>query len=116
MKKRIQRAKKLLQVQSQLLLTERLELQTLKDAMAEAQKEEEKAIALLSEQRFDVIPPSFLARRVAASAIKIKSCEALLETQIAKTLDHARKEQLVRKKLDHEYASHLRKNRSLRFR
>jgi cell division protein FtsL len=35
--------------------------------------------------------------------MRIRNCEALLETQIEKTLDQARKEQLVRKKLESEY-------------
>lgn len=113
MKKRIQRAKKLLDVQSQLLMTERLELQVLKDAMADAQKEEQKAIALLAENGLDAIPPSFLVRRAVSSALRIKTYESLLQAQIEKTLDHARKEQLVRKRLDSEYASHFRKESEL---
>ncbi len=100
MKNRIRRAKRLLQVQSRLLLTERLELQTLRDTLAEAREEEQKAISLLNDEACQVVPPSFLIRRAVSSAAKIKSCEALLESQVEKTLDHARREQLVKKKLD----------------
>ena len=113
MKKRIRRAKKLLKVQSQLLMTERLELHTLKEAMAEAQQEEQKAFALLSEGGFDAIQPRLLVRRAASAALRIKSCESLLQTQIEKTLDHARKEQLVKKRLEDEYASLLKKETEL---
>ncbi len=103
MKNRIKRAKRLLHVQSRLLLTERLELQTLKDALAEARQEEEKAISLLNQETSQVIPPSFLVQRAVSSAARIKSCETLLEAQVEKTLDHARREQLVKKKLDSEH-------------
>jgi hypothetical protein len=113
MNKRIRRAKKLVQVQSQLLMMERLELQTIKEAMAEAQKEEQKAIALLSEGEFDAIPARLLVRRAASAALKVKSCESLLQTQIEKTLDHARKEQVVKKRLEYEYASLFRKETEL---
>ena len=50
MRNRIRRAKRLLHVQSRLLLTERLELQTLRDALAVAQQEEQKAISLLNQE------------------------------------------------------------------
>ena len=102
MKNRIRRAKRLLRVQSRLLLTERLELQTVKDALAAAQEEEQKAIALLNQEESPMIPSSFLVRRAASSAVKIKNWEGLLETQLEKTLDHARREQLVKKRLDSE--------------
>ena len=105
MKNRIRRAKRLLQVQSRLLLTERLELQTLKDALAAAQEEEQKAIALLNQEESPMIPSSFLVRRAASSAVKIKNSEGLLERQLEKTLDHARREQLVKKRLDSETQS-----------
>ena len=98
MKNRIQRAKRLLHVQSRLLLTERLELQIVKDALAAAQEEEQKAIALLNREESPMIPSSFLVRRAASSAVKIKNWDALLETQVEKTLDHARREQLVKKR------------------
>ena len=102
MKNRIRRAKRLLRVQSRLLLTERLELQTLKDALAQAQEAEQKAIALLNQEESPMIPSSFLVRRAASSAVKIKNGETLIEAQVEKTLDHARREQLVKKKLDSE--------------
>jgi hypothetical protein len=105
MKNRIRRAKRLLRVQSRLLLTERLELQTLKDALAAAQEEEQKAIALLNQEESPMIPSSFLVRRAASSAVKIKNSEGLLERQLEKTLDHARREQLVKKRLDSETQS-----------
>ena len=102
MKNRIRRAKRLLRVQSRLLLTERLELQTLKDLLAQAQEAEQTAIALLNQEVSPMIPSSFLVRRAASSAVKIKNWEALLEAQVEKTLDYARREQLVKKKLDSE--------------
>ena len=102
MKNRIRRAKRLLRVQSRLLLTERLELQTLKDSLAQAQEAEQTAIALLNQEVSPMIPSSFLVRRAASSAVKIKNWEALLEAQVEKTLDYARREQLVKKKLDSE--------------
>jgi len=105
MKNRLQRAKRLLRVQSRLLLTERLELQVLKDALAQAQEEEQKAIALLNQEVSPMIPYSFLVRRAASSAVKIKNWDALLEAQVEKTLDHARREQLVKKKVDSETQS-----------
>lgn len=89
-----------MQVQSRLLLTERLELQTLRDTLAEARKEEEKAISLMNQNSSQMIPPGILVRRAVSSAAKIKSFENLLEAQVEKTLDHARREQLVKKKLD----------------
>ncbi len=101
MKNRIRRAKRLLRVQSRLLLTEKLELQTAKDALVAAQREAQKAIALLN-QEDSVVPSSFLVRVAASSAVKIKNCEALLEAQVEKTLDHARREQLVKKRLETE--------------
>jgi hypothetical protein len=102
MKNRIRRAKRLLRVQSRLLLTERLELQALKESLAQAQEAEQRAIALLNQEVSPMIPSSFLVRRAASSAVKIKNWEALLEAQVAKTLDHARREQLVKRKLDSE--------------
>ena len=113
MKNRIRRAKRLLRVQSKLLLTERLALQTLKDALAEAQQEEQKAIALLNREEPPMIPPGFLVRRAASSALRIKHSEALLEAQVEKTLDHARREQLVKKKLDTETESFSRKENKI---
>ncbi len=89
-----------MQVQSRLLLTERLELQTLRDTLTEAREEEEKAISLLNQDSSQMIPPGILVRRAVSSAAKIKSFENLLEAQVEKTLDHARREQLVKKKLD----------------
>ena len=100
MRTRIRRARRLLQVQSRLLLTERLELQTLRDTLTEAREEEEKAISLLNQDSSQMIPPGILVRRAVSSAAKIKSFENLLEAQVEKTLDHARREQLVKKKLD----------------
>ena len=96
-----------MQVQSRLLMTERLELQVLKDALAEAREEEQKAISFLNQEASQIIPPDFLVRRAVSSAAKIKSCEALLEAQVEKTLDHARRKQLVQKRLDsaHEILS-----------
>ena len=108
MKNRIRRAKRLLRVQSRLLLTERLELQTLKDALAQAQEAEQKAIALLNQEESPMIPSSFLVRRAASSAVKIKNGETLIEAQVEKTLDHARREQLVKKKLESETQSFFR--------
>jgi hypothetical protein len=102
MKNRIRRAKRLLRVQSRLLLTERLELQTLQDALAAAQQEEQTAIAFLNQEATPMIPSSFLVRRAASAAVKIKNAEAPLEAQLEKTLDHARREQLVKKRLDSE--------------
>ncbi len=109
MKNRVRRAKRLLQVQSRLLLTERIELQSLKDSLAEAQEAEQKAIALLNQEASPMIPSSFLVRRAASSAVKIKNWEGLLEAQVEKTLDHARREQLVKKKLDSETQNFSRK-------
>ncbi len=102
MKNRIRRAKKLLQVQNQMLLAERLQLQTLEGTLEQARKHENDAFSLLNDERSQV-PPHFLVRRAASSIMRIRNCEALLETQIEKTLDQARKEQLVRKKLESEY-------------
>ena len=102
MKNRLKRAKRLLRVQSRLLLTERLELQTLKDELAQAKEQERKAIALLNQEDSMAIPPSFLVRKAAFSAVRIKHWEALLEAQVEKTLDHARREQLVKKRVDSE--------------
>lgn len=102
MKNRIRRAKRLLRVQSKLLLTERLELESMRGELAQAREEEQKAIALLNEEAPPEVPPNFLVRRAAASAVKIKNWEGLLETQVEKTLDHARREQLVKKKLESE--------------
>jgi hypothetical protein len=102
MKNRIRRAKRLLRVQSRLLLTERLELQTAKDGLAAAQEEEQQAIALLNREESPMIPFSFLVRRAAFSAVKIKNWEGLVEMQVEKTLDHARREQLVKKRVDSE--------------
>jgi len=102
MKNRIRRAKRLLRVQSKLLLTERLELESVRGELAQAREEEQKAIALLNEEAPSEVPPRFLVRRAASSAVKIKNWEGLLETQAEKTLDHARREQLVKKKLESE--------------
>ena len=104
MKTKIRRIKKLLKLQSHLLSTERLELQTIKDAMEQTQREHHEAVSLLSEPP-DCIPSDFLIHRAKASATKIRNCEALLETQREKTLDQARKEKLVKKKLDEEFAN-----------
>ena len=113
MKNGIRRAKRLLRVQSRLLLTERLELQTVKDALAAAQEEEQQAIALLNREESPMIPSSFLVRRAAFSAVKIKNWEGLLETQVEKTLDHARREQLVKKRLDSETESFARNEQKI---
>ena len=113
MKNRIRRAKRLLRVQSRLLLTERLELQTVKDALAAAQEEEQKAIALLNQEVSPMIPSSFLVRRAASSAVKIKNWDALFEAQVEKTLDHARREQLVKKRLDSETESFARNEQQI---
>jgi hypothetical protein len=102
MKNRIRRAKRLLRVQSKLLLTERLELESVRGELAQAREEEQKAIALLNEEAPPEVPPSFLVRRAATFAVKIKNWEGVLETQVEKTLDHARREQLVKKKLESE--------------
>jgi len=113
MKNRIRRAKRLLRVQSRLLLTERHELQTLKGSLAQAQEAEQKAIALLNQEESPMIPSSFLVRRAAFSAVKIKNWEGLLETQVEKTLDHARREQLVKKRLDSETESFARNEQKI---
>ncbi len=105
MKNRIKRAKRLLRVQSRLLLTERLELQTVNNALAQAREAEQKAIALLNQEEPPLVPSNFLVRRAVSSAVRIKNWEAQLETQLEKTLDHARREQLVKKKLDSENES-----------
>jgi uncharacterized protein YfeS len=70
--------------------------------LAAAQEEEQQAIALLNREEPSIIPSSFLVRRAAFAAVKIKNCEGLLETQVEKTLGHARREQLVKKRLDSE--------------
>jgi hypothetical protein len=104
MRKKIQRTKKLLEVQKKLLLTERGELQNLKDTLAQAHKEEDEAFSLLNDEGSTVIPPHLLVRRAVSSAVKIRDFEGLLQAQTERTLDQARREQLVRKKLDSHYA------------
>jgi hypothetical protein len=104
MKRKIKRTKKLLEVQKKLLLTERQELQNLKDTLAQALQDEQDAYSLLNDERSELIPPHLLVRRAVSSSLKIRNFEGLLEAQTEKTLDQARREQLVRKKLDSQYA------------
>lgn len=99
MRNRIRRAKRLLRLQSQLLLTERLQAQALANTLDQAQEEERKAIACLNAESSPVIPPGFLVRRAALSAARIKIAGALLSAQVEKTVGEARKEQLVKKQL-----------------
>jgi hypothetical protein len=103
MKRKIKRTKKLLVVQEKLLLTERQELQNLKETLDRALQEEREALSLLNDERSELIPPQLLVRRAVSSALKVRSVEGLLEAQTQKTLDQARREQLVRKKLDTQY-------------
>jgi exopolyphosphatase/pppGpp-phosphohydrolase len=99
MRKKIKRTRKLLEVQEKMLLTERQELQTIKARLAQAQHEQQEALSWLSEDRSDAVPPSLLVKRALSSTIKIRTSEGLLQAQIEKTLDQARREQMVRKKL-----------------
>jgi hypothetical protein len=104
MKRKIARTKKLLEVQKKLLLTERQELQSLKDTLAQVRRDEQEAYSLLNNDRSESIPPHLLVRRAVSSALKIRGFEGLLEAQTEKTLDQARREQLVRKRLDSQFA------------
>ncbi|MFZ1110686.1 MAG: hypothetical protein WAN43_20365 [Rhodomicrobium sp.] len=104
MKRKIKRTRKLLEVQKKLLLTERQELQNLKDTLAQARQDELDAYSLLNDERSKLMPPHLLVRRAVSSALRIRNFEGLLEAQTEKTLDQARREQLVRKKLDSQYA------------
>jgi hypothetical protein len=99
MRKKIRRTRKLLEVQEKMLLTERQELQTIRARLAQAQQEQQEALSWLSEDRSDAVPPSLLIRRALSSTIKIRTSESLLEAQVERTLDQARREQMVRKKL-----------------
>jgi hypothetical protein len=103
MKKKIKRTKKLLEVQEKLLMTERQELQTLKDTLEQARQDEHHAYSLLGDERSELIHPRLLVRRAVFSAQRIRTSEGLLEAQTEKTLDQARREQLVRKRLDSQY-------------
>jgi hypothetical protein len=104
MRKKIKRTKKLLEVQKKLLLTERQELQNIKDTLTQAQNEQHVVFQLLNTDASHVIPPRMLARRAVTSAIRIRDFEGLLQAQTEKTLDQARREQMVKKKLDSHYA------------
>ncbi len=99
MRKKIQRTMKLLDVQEKLLLTERRELQNLRDTLTQAQNEQQEALSRLNDGRSGAVPPHLLVRRALSSTIKIRNFEGLLQAQIDKTLDQARREQMVRKKL-----------------
>ncbi len=102
MREKIKRTRRLLEVQRKLLLTDRQELAALRDLLLQAKDEEAQVLSFLNSERSALIPPQFLVRRVASSTLKIRDCENLLQAQTEKTLDQARKEQLVKKKLDAE--------------
>jgi hypothetical protein len=102
MRKKIKRTRRLLEVQRKLLSTDRLELAVLRDSLVQAKEDEAQVLSFLNSDRSALIPPQFLVRRVASSTIRIRDCEKLLQAQTEKTLDQARKEQLVKKKLDSE--------------
>lgn len=102
MREKIKRTRRLLEVQRKLLLTDRQELAALRDSLLQAKEEEAQVFSFLTSERSAPIPPEFLLRRVTLSMLKIRDCENLLQAQTEKTLDQARKEQLVKKKLDLE--------------
>lgn len=85
-----------------MLKTERLELQTLQDTLDQSRNEEHQAISLLNEGTSQV-PPQFLVRRAVSATLKTRNSEFLLEAQLQKTLDQARREHLVKKRLEAEY-------------
>ncbi len=102
MREKIKRTRRLLEVQRKLLLSDRQELAALRDSLLQAKEEEAQVLSFLNSERSALIPPQFLVRRVTSSMLKIRDCENLLQAQTEKTLDQARKEQLVKKKLESE--------------
>ncbi len=104
MKNRLYHVKRLFEVQHQLYRMELLKLHEFQHTAAQAHKAESDALSLLSAGHSPAIPLQLVARMSAAASIKARAHQAMLEAQMAQTLDQSGKESVARRRLDDERA------------
>jgi hypothetical protein len=104
-KKPLYRAKKLFEVQHQLYRMELSKLQALQQSVWQAQKAEQDALSALSAGQPSAMPSRLAATMAAAANTRVRAQQASLETQMAQTLDLARKESIARRRVENERAN-----------
>ncbi len=104
MKKRLQRAKRLFEVQHQLYRMELSKLQMAQQEVWQAQEAERSAFSALSSEQ-SAIPPRLAAGIALSAGTKVRTQQAALETQMEQTLDQARKESVTRRRVENERAN-----------
>lgn len=104
MKKPLQRAKRLYDVQHQLFRLEFLKLQTARYAVTRAEKSESDAFALFEAGDYPPVPPQLAARIAASARKKVETFNDTVKSQVDKTVDQARKESAAKKRLETEEA------------
>lgn len=105
MKKQLNRAKRLFDVQQQLYRMELSKLQAARHSVAQAQKAECEALTLLASEQALAIPLQLAASMAASASTKLRKSRAALEAQMAQTLDQARKESVAKRRVENERAS-----------
>ncbi len=104
-KNRARRAKRLLDVQHQLLRIDLVKLQTLQQAMTAAQKTEDDAFSLLNAEVPPQIPVEMLLRMAGCARAKISAHRSVVDSQKARTLEQARREAVAKRSFDAAAAS-----------
>lgn len=102
MKNRLYRAKRLFEVQHQLYRMELSKLQAQQQAVWQARNAEQDALSILSKEQPSAIPARLAAKMAAAANTKVRTQQASLETQMAETLDLARKESVAKQRVETE--------------
>jgi hypothetical protein len=105
MRKRLQRAKRLFEVQHQLYRMELSKLQAAQQAMWQARQMEQDAFSALSSEQSSAIPPKIAVGMALAAGTKARTQQAVLDLQMEQTLDQARKESVARSRVETERAN-----------
>ncbi len=102
MKKPLQRAKRIYDVQRQLFRMEFLKLQTARYEVTRAEQSEIAAFALMEAGDYPPVPPQLAAQIAASARQNIQTLSEAVKSQVDKTVDQARKESAAKKKLGTE--------------
>jgi hypothetical protein len=105
MRKRLKRAKRLLDVQHQLYRMELSALQVAQQAVWQARQMEHDAFAALSSEQSSPVPAKIAVGIALAAGTKVRSKQAAFETQMEQTLDQARKHSVAKRRVETERAN-----------
>jgi hypothetical protein len=92
-------------MQHELYRMELSKLQAMQQGMWQAQKAEQDALSLLSAEQPSAIPMGLAAKMAVSASLKVRAQQSVLESQMAQTLDLARKESVAKRRVENERAN-----------